>query len=517
MKGKGFYMKKLFYIFLTMFIFLIPCCKVFAAGFVVDPSTLNSLTSGAESLQYISMAQNGYVPMSGVTSRDLNQLIIEQSQKATKYEITEDDIKSVVPLSDSPYEIASVVDTWEMFYLDGEKVLPADYGNLRYCTFDNGYYSGECIVSPNGQLVARNVTGFSNEPIAKIRIGGSQMTYDEYVEAVQSAADYLSDHNFSYNSNGQSVNPSFYLFYGSNGNAESLYISNQFLPGQVVPTNTSLNTVISSWYANDLTLFNHSVMMGESRDYSVQEGSYSKDGYNYRYRVSFATRTQANLPSESYSDWLNNSTTNRCFGKSNTIYDSSIAQYESMSISTYLPTEGEIEGDLAAAISLAYALDVAGEIVGTLSIPYVDYDPDQPVTKENKLVVVPIDIDIEDDYPVIPGTDEDVEEGEIAIPETIAGTIPSGTDFQIPIVSGLQSKFPFSIPWDIKNLLKGLRAVRRPPKFDVSWYIRPLDYTWVFSLDLSQFETVATIFRNCLLILFIIGLAKFSYDHFFGA
>lgn len=509
-------MKKLFYLILTILLFIIPCQKISASGFVIDPSTLNSLSSGAESLQYISMAQEGYVPMSGVTSSDLNQLLRDHLQKATRYEITESDILSVVPLSESPYDIASVVDTWEMFYFNGEKVLPADYGDLRYCTFDNGYYSGECIVAPNGQLVARNVTGSSNEPIANIRIGGSELSYEKYVEGVQSVANYLSENNFSYDSSGTSVNPSFYLFYGySKTNAESLYIPNMFLPGQVVPANTTVGTAISSWFTNDLSLFNHSVLMGQSVDYSISEGSFSKNGYNYRYRVNFGTHIQYANPEVSFSNWLSSNVNNACFGKTNPVYTSDMAAYEQMSISTFLPVEGDILGDLSIPIALDAALTASDAIAGVLPYPNVAFDPDLPISDTNRAVVVPIDIAI-DDSSVIPVPDED-EDLVIDIPQTIPGTIPTGTDFNIPIVSGLQSKFPFSIPWDIKNLLKCLRAVRKAPKFDISWYIRPIDYTWEFSLDLSQFESVATIFRNCLLILFIIGLAKFSYDHFFGA
>lgn len=509
-------MKKILLIILTFALFIFPLINVRASGFVIDPTTLSSLTSGAESLQYISIAQNGYVPVNGVTSKDLNDLLRSQTQKATRYEITESDITSVVPLSESPYELASVVDTWEMFYLNGDPVLSTDFGELRYCTFDNGYFSGECIVAPNGQLVARNVTGTSNDPIANIHIGGSQMTYDEYVQAIEDTATYLSENNYSYNSNGASVNPSFYLFYGVNKrDAESLYIPNMFLPGQVVPTNTNVNTIISSWYTNDLSLFNHSVLMGNTFDYNISEGSYTKNGYNYRYRVSFGTRGQSNNSQINYSTWSESNVLNPCFGKTNTVYTSDMLSYESMSISTYLPTEGDIEGNLSLAIPLDEALTVAGTIAGVLPYPNVAYDPDLPISDTNRAVVVPMDIAI-DDTPVIPVPEED-EDVVINIPETFPITIPESNNFDVPIISGLQSKFPFSIPWDIKNMFKGLRAVRTAPKIDFTWYIRPIDYTWHFSLDLTPFDGTAEIFRTCFLISFILGLCVFSYNHFFGS
>lgn len=98
------------------------------------------------------------------------------------------------------------------------------------------------------------------------------------------------------------------------------------------------------------------------------------------------------------------------------------------------------------------------------------------------------------------------------------GTVdPSDLTDNIPILSNLQKRFPFSIPWDLKNLIQGMSVTREAPNFHWEIYLPMVDYTWVIDFDLSVWNGQAAIFRNCFLILFIISLATFAYRHYFGS
>lgn len=108
-------------------------------------------------------------------------------------------------------------------------------------------------------------------------------------------------------------------------------------------------------------------------------------------------------------------------------------------------------------------------------------------------------------YYTSPNVKEEIE----ADPELIGNNIP--------ILSNLQSRFPFSIPWDIAKMLKSLEAEREAPVIEGSIYFPVINYTWNCSLDLSMFEDSAELFRKVVLILFIVGLAVFSYSHHFGS
>ena len=87
----------------------------------------------------------------------------------------------------------------------------------------------------------------------------------------------------------------------------------------------------------------------------------------------------------------------------------------------------------------------------------------------------------------------------------------------IPILNNLQRRFPFSIPFDIYNMLSGLSAQRVAPEFHYELEIPTLNYTWDIDVDLSAWDDVAELFRVCFLILFIISLAVFAYRHYFGS
>lgn len=87
----------------------------------------------------------------------------------------------------------------------------------------------------------------------------------------------------------------------------------------------------------------------------------------------------------------------------------------------------------------------------------------------------------------------------------------------LPILNNLQKRFPFSIPFDIYNLLSGLSAERTTPYINTDIVIPGINYTWHFEYDLHAFDDLAALFRTLFLIFFIIGLAWLSYDHFFGS
>lgn len=87
----------------------------------------------------------------------------------------------------------------------------------------------------------------------------------------------------------------------------------------------------------------------------------------------------------------------------------------------------------------------------------------------------------------------------------------------LPILNNLEKRFPFSIPFDVYNLLTGLSAERTTPYINTDIVIPGINYTWHFEYDLHAFDDTASLFRTLFLIFFILGLAWLSYDHFFGS
>lgn len=87
----------------------------------------------------------------------------------------------------------------------------------------------------------------------------------------------------------------------------------------------------------------------------------------------------------------------------------------------------------------------------------------------------------------------------------------------IPILNNLRYRFPFSIPFDIHDMISGLSVQREAPHFEWELYFPVIDYTWEIDFDLSAWDSQAQIFRICFLILFIIALGMWAYSHFFGS
>lgn len=80
---------------------------------------------------------------------------------------------------------------------------------------------------------------------------------------------------------------------------------------------------------------------------------------------------------------------------------------------------------------------------------------------------------------------------------------PKIDDLKIP--NTITTKFPFSIPWDIQRCVNVLVATPTPPVFVLPFKIG--DYVdEEITIDLTQFETVATITRFFTMIIFTFGL-----------
>lgn len=90
---------------------------------------------------------------------------------------------------------------------------------------------------------------------------------------------------------------------------------------------------------------------------------------------------------------------------------------------------------------------------------------------------------------------------------------------ELQLVTGLQNRFPFSIPWDIYNAYKMLQAQREIPHWEWDMVVNLPGggvFTHTFVLDLEFIDPVVSLFRDLFLLAFILGLAIYSYNKFFG-
>lgn len=523
-------MKKLIPLF-TLFVVLLFPIHGKCAEFALTAESLEYISTGFESMEYSSYAQFGFIPLSGEAKQSPYQTF---GNTNINNMLTNAGITDVYTFDTLDYDTWNDTQTWEEFItIDGKTVVNRD--DVRIVDFNNGYYQGRAFVSSDGKLLKRADVADA-QTLCNIQFGGNALSQAEWGFLGVDVSQAIQDSNYSYNYQTHSTAGNMYYYNvtarpgdgGLPGSVWSCYIANQYIPGLIVPTNGSSGTSITSWYTNnpnlielkDITNVTH---LNNDGILSVTPGNYTKNGYTYNYQVTLSSR--GGVASHAYNgtllDYFDNTSgdySSYQFGN----YSSCVYQYiDGTYVDVFCPTNNVGKMDMTAVYGLDDVIDTtADNVIGKgVSPNYGEYNPSQANEGVFPLVwdwTMDWDLDLpipnkgvrphpgEDDEPiVVPGITE-------IIP------VPDEEEITLPIIEDLQNRFPFSIPWDIKNMLYGLRARAVAPNFHISWYIRPLHYTWEFDLDLSPFSAQAEIFRNCVLISFIIGLALFSFRHFFG-
>lgn len=111
---------------------------------------------------------------------------------------------------------------------------------------------------------------------------------------------------------------------------------------------------------------------------------------------------------------------------------------------------------------------------------------------------------------------DDVQDVTIKGGVPVVDTTPDNTTVKDYTVLGLEKYFPFCIPFDFVHFLNVLSSEPVAPKFE--WNLDFLDdlgfNNQVITIDLSKFDSVASIMRNMELLAFIIGLILVTRSKF---
>lgn len=115
--------------------------------------------------------------------------------------------------------------------------------------------------------------------------------------------------------------------------------------------------------------------------------------------------------------------------------------------------------------------------------------------------------------PVANAIPADIADDIVDYPDTVEGEEPTENlpridypKMSIPPKLGLTRKFPFSIPWDLKNAVTTLVAEPKCPKWEINWDSAYFVGGGKTVIDFEKFETWAKIVRWGVLIVFNIGL-----------
>ena len=143
--------------------------------------------------------------------------------------------------------------------------------------------------------------------------------------------------------------------------------------------------------------------------------------------------------------------------------------------------------------------------------------PDKDKDKKKKPAVNPI-INPQTGNVIDPetGLDIDPETGKLIDPKTGKLIDPDDTGSGGGGGGGIADKlgkygditklFPFCIPFDIVNLIKGMSAEKAPPVFHFKYYFKSINYTFKVDVDLSKYAKYIKLFRYGMQIFYILAL-----------
>lgn len=412
-----------------------------------------------------------------------------------------------------------------------------------YCVkMDNGYFTGYCYVDDSGHMLY--YTNDLGGQLLQIKYGGEIKSSEDWENFYYNTATKVYESNFIYSTdyqNGTLPDVSYYLLGGlkSGGNAYvvELYIPNQYEKGVCVPNAWYGTGEIYEWYCNG-TPYKFGIVWGgdynTSYDFQVTAGTFTRDGVSYTYKI---RRNFGSGPANNtYENWTSgldrNHYTLAHYGyiyNSNTA--SSVANSETIS---FKPLETS-EGDTIINYNYYYdpeAISALHSEISSLSQSVNNlYNNQNPISENNfpfyypatQVESSPSEIPFPNvvnypDFTPLPEASTDPALNYEAITQPANETVlQSFSNLQIPFLQNIRYRFPFCIPWDIRDALSLLQFSPTAPSWDFNWDIQVGThvYRYHFAGDLSDFDSLALLFRRLTLCAVIIALAFWSYRIFF--
>lgn len=530
-----------------IFLFISPLIAFFLGGFLlsfksyanampsIDSSVFTTIASGNDTLIDVGFLPQNLVPYGNISTSSWSPWNIGYFALSS---VDENDCNISI-LNDS--QKSELINTIAPIHVNGASVTVSE--NIYCVEYDNGYFSGYCYIDDSGKLLAYSDSIGGH--LLQLKYGGSVKDTSDWADMFQETSTDIRSDQFLLTDHPEYVTDfTYYIFEGtlSHGNPDSaydLYIPNQYQPGVIVPTQTRNGYSITEWYLNGLDSYIFHTRYGtvdENTRLTLTSGTFTKDGISYTKKLTLNRWNASTTANNDFFDWLNGQNKlNTVFGAYGLIYNTQ-AQVNSGSSVAFKPIQNP---NGAQVINYNYFYDynsiqdLESQLNNLQNELNNNFDYQSQLSDNNFPYYYPIgNTEISPSEIPFPGVEN--YPGFEPLPTPTPNPMPDpatapsiGSDIgevdptdlrsTIPIINNLLNRFPFSIPWDIYGLLSGLSVERETPYINTTIHIPGINYDWVLDYDLSEFDGIASLFRTLFLIAFILGLAYFSYDHFFGS
>lgn len=535
---------------IMLIVFFLPL-KVNANSLTLPQTTLDTIATGNGNLLQSGFSAYGVYPDS-VTQSQLAQMFATVANnpviEGAKLLTVDSDQYTVRSLTQD--EIDTFSQLYSYLYTSGGASVSWD--DVYYVTYDNGIFSGQLYVDSSGNILNCSPSNNIIKTCFDMGFGGSVLNlsditniYDDiYTQLNDSQLNFTTDSNIDLSQ----IDTSFYWIFATNyiysqpnKSIQFIYIpnvydSNIYFDDSFNPNSYNLNDYPNIHYDGDKTLLFDLTPINNDFYPAFLAGSSTINNHTYEHRI----QTRFN------------------------IYDSATSSVNVTSLNTFISTNYNVNGFYTLAYNgFLYDQNIANAVKNAdlVSFKSIDDEPfdlsnnnyswdavenlkdkldsanwtlnesfnpssaitttNYPITTEDVFpTVLPSDLPFPQentDNPDLPLTDNPALEYPQDIAQDDADILASFSNLQIPILSGVTKRFPFCIPWDIRDAISLLQFSPTAPAWNFDWKITTLGttYTYHFEGDLSDFDSLATIFRRLMLLAVILGLAFWSYKIFF--
>ena len=496
----------------------------------LSEDTIHMILDGNESLTYSSFSSFNILPINVNPTLYYNMFAEMQNDPL----ITGARLNTI---SSNDYTVTKLtqtqIDTFSQSipYLYDVNGNTVNWNDVYYCTYINGMFHGDLYVDSNGNILTLDIN--KTKTAFKLGLGGYLLNISDIANIYNDISDLIPNQEFNYALNQVDLsNADISLYYMVGARAwdrtelNVIYVPNVYAEGFCVSPEDPATFYWNDGYSPVIYAERGKILANSWTPVTFRNITYDH-GYNFGNYFRNGERV-------SYSTFLTLSNNRDCLINFNGFtFDSTLWSNGDNIISFKkldpLPSTKQLQ--FSDDYDYNHIKELEQSLENTTSTPDTNFDPSQGIDELNYPLIFEVPESTPDSEPSElpfpsnnpnpnpnpdPNTDPNLDYSQITQP-TNEDVELSFDNFQIPFVSGLFNRYPFCIPWDIKNFINSLKAEPQAPAWDFDYSITVANHTYTthFEGDLSDYNSLATIFRNLLLIGFIIGLCKFSYDHHF--
>lgn len=135
-------------------------------------------------------------------------------------------------------------------------------------------------------------------------------------------------------------------------------------------------------------------------------------------------------------------------------------------------------------------------------IPLTDTEVGEDVYVDAGDIVIPGSSEAESEASSEATSEAESEKADELVDESVISTLPD----KAAAAGDITKLFPFCIPFDIVSMVKGMKAAKKAPVWTFKYYFKDIDYTFEFTVDMTDYDKYIQIFRAGIVIFYVITL-----------